>query len=219
RALSTPGDPTAHAVIALLAARDLVEAAVAAGRLEDVEPAVARLERWAARDPRSWTLVVAHRSRALISPGEEAERHYQAALAVEGQGELPWERARTELAYGEWLRRQRRRVDARIHLRGALETFGLLGATVWAERARAELRASGETAQRRDPSTPQQLTAQERQVARLASQGLTNQQIADRLVVSRHTVGYHLHKVYAKLGITSRAELGQLDLDDDDPSR
>jgi ATP/maltotriose-dependent transcriptional regulator MalT len=219
RALSTPGDPTAHAVIALLAARDLVEAAVAAGRLEDVEPAVARLERWAARDPRSWTLVVAHRSRALISPGEEAERHYQAALAVEGQGELPWERARTELAYGEWLRRQRRRVDARIHLRGALETFGRLGATVWAERARTELRATGETAQRRDPSTPQLLTAQERQVARLASQGLTNQQIADRLVVSRHTVGYHLHKVYAKLGITSRAELGQLDLDDDDPSR
>jgi DNA-binding CsgD family transcriptional regulator len=126
-------------------------------------------------------------------------------------GELVWELARTELLYGEWLRRARRRADARGHLRAALEAFERLGAVPWAERTRVELRASGETARRRDPSTLSQLTPQERQVARLANQGLTNQQIADRLFLSRHTVGYHLHKIYTKLGITSRADLRRLD--------
>jgi DNA-binding CsgD family transcriptional regulator len=103
------------------------------------------------------------------------------------------------------------------HLRAALEVFERLGATPWADRTRAELRASGETARTRDPSTRTQLTGQERQVARLAGQGLTNRQIAARLFLSPHTVGYHLHKVYAKLGISARAALRQLDLDDDDP--
>jgi len=136
---------------------------------------------------------------------------------VDGAGELAWELARTELLYGEWLRRVRRRADARGHLRAALEAFERLGAAPWAERARAELRTSGEAAaRRRDPATLSQLTPQERQVARLAGQGLSNREIAERLFVSRHTVGYHLHKVYAQLGIASRAELGQLDLDDDD---
>jgi DNA-binding CsgD family transcriptional regulator len=134
-----------------------------------------------------------------------------------GLGALPFELARTELVYGEWLRRARRRADARSHLRAALEAFERLGAAPWAARARAELRASGETAPTRDPSSLTQLTPQERQVARLAAQGLANQRIAERLFVSRHTVGYHLHKVYAELNITSRAELGQLDLDDDGP--
>lgn len=92
--------------------------------------------------------------------------------------------------------------------------FERLGATPWADRARSELRASGQTARRRDPSTRQQLTPQERQVARLASQGLSNQQIADQLFVSRHTVGYHLHKVYTKLDVTSRAELRDVNLED-----
>jgi DNA-binding CsgD family transcriptional regulator len=217
RALADPQHPTAHAAIALLATRDLVEAATRANQLEGMGAFVARLERWAILDQRAWTLVVARRCRALISHGSAAERHYQAALATDGLGELPGELARTELAYGEWLRRARRRADARPHLRAALEGFERLGAVLWVERASSELRASGETARSRDPSTQQQLTPQERQVARLAGQGLTNQQIAERLFISRHTVGYHLHKVYAKLNITSRAELGQLDLDDDDP--
>jgi DNA-binding CsgD family transcriptional regulator len=211
--LSTPQHPTAHAAIALLATGTLVEAAARAGRLEEMQPRVARLERWAQRDPRTWTQVIARRCRALISDGQEAERQFQAALAVEGLGELPFELARTELAYGEWLRRARRRADARPHLRAALEAFERLDATPWADQARTELRATGETARTRDPSTSTQLTAQERQVSRLAGQGLSNREIAERLFVSRHTVGYHLHKVYAKLGITSRAELGQLDED------
>jgi DNA-binding CsgD family transcriptional regulator len=215
RALSTPGHPAAHAILALLATGTLVESAAHAGRLEGIEPFVARFERWAQWDRRAWTQVVAHYCRALITQGEEAERHYQAALAVEGLGELPLELARTELVYGEWLRRQRRKVDARVHLRAALAVFERLGASPWAERTRSELQASGQTARRRDPSTREQLTPQELQVARLASQGLTNQQIAEQLFISRHTVGYHLHKLYAKLGIASRAELWRLDLGDD----
>jgi DNA-binding CsgD family transcriptional regulator len=213
-ALATPGHPTAHAAMALLATRELVEAAARANRLEGMEPFVARYERWARWDQRTWTQVVALRCRALITQGPEAERHFQAALAVEGVGERPVELARTELAYGEWLRRARRRSDARAHLRTAVELFERLGAVPWAERARAELQASGEITRNRDPSTRTQLTPQERQIARLAAQGLTNQQIADRLFLSRHTVAYHLHKVYGKLGIASRAELRQLDLDD-----
>ena len=213
--LSTPQHPTAHAAIALLATGTLVEAAARAGRLEGMQPRVARLERWAQRDPRTWTQVIARRCRALISDGQEAERQFQAALAVEGLGALPFELARTKLAYGEWLRRARRRADARPHLRAALELFERLDATPWADQARTELRATGETARRRDPSTLQDLTPQERQIAGLAGQGLSNQQIADRLFLSTHTVGYHLHKVYAKLGIASRGALGQLDLDDD----
>jgi ATP/maltotriose-dependent transcriptional regulator MalT len=218
REVATPGQPTSHAAIALLATRDLVEAAARVGALEGMEPYVARLERWAEWDQQTWTAVVAHRCRALISQDEQTERHFQAALAVDGLAEMPFEMARTELLYGEWLRRVRRRAEARAHLRAALGVFERVGATPWADRARSELRASGETARKRDPSTQQQLTSQERQIARLAIQGLTNQQIAGQLFLSTHTVGYHLHKVYAKLGITSRAELDRLHLDDD-PSR
>jgi tetratricopeptide (TPR) repeat protein len=132
RALSTPGHPAAHAILALLATGTLVESAAHSGRLEGIEPFVARFERWAQCDRRTWTQVVAHYYRALITQGEEAERHYQAGLAVEGLGELPLELARTELLYGEWLRRQRRKVDARVHLRAALAVFERLGASPWA---------------------------------------------------------------------------------------
>jgi DNA-binding CsgD family transcriptional regulator len=211
-----PPHPTSHAPIALLATGDLVEAAAHADRLDGMEPVVASFERWAQWDQRVWFSVVACRCRALITHGADAEGHFQAALAVDGIAGQPFELARTELVYGEWLRRGRRRAEARPRLRTALEVFERLGATPWAERARAELRVSGETARKRDPSTEQQLTPQERQVALLATQGLSNLQIADQLFVSRHTVGYHLHKVYAKLGITSRAEMAQLDLDNDD---
>jgi DNA-binding CsgD family transcriptional regulator/tetratricopeptide (TPR) repeat protein len=214
QALATPGHPTAHAAIALLATGTLVEAAARANQLGGLESDVARFERWARVDRRTWTQLVAHRCRALITQGPAAEQHYRAALAVGGAGELVWECARTELLYGEWLRRARRRADARTHLRAALEEFERLGAAPWADRARSELRASGQTARKRDSSTQQQLTPQERQVARLASQGLSNQQIADQLFVSRHTVGYHLHKVYTKLGVTSRAELRDVNLED-----
>jgi DNA-binding CsgD family transcriptional regulator len=218
RALSFPQHPTAHAAIALLATGTLVEAAAGADALEQMEPVVARFEHWAERDRRTWTLVVARRCRALLSNGEDAERHFEAALATDGIAQLPFELARTELLYGESLRRARRRADARTHLRSALDLFKQLGATPWVERAALELRASGETARRRNPGTLHQLTPQELQIAGFAGQGLTNREIATRLFLSPHTVSYHLHKIYTKLGIASRADLRQLSLGDGSPA-
>jgi DNA-binding NarL/FixJ family response regulator len=116
------------------------------------------------------------------------------------------------LACGEFLRRGRRRVDARTYLRAALEVFEDVGAEPWAERARQELRASGETARKRDVSTLENLTPQELQSARLVAQGLSNRDVAERLFVSPRTVEYHLSNVYSKLGVRSRGELMQLSL-------
>jgi DNA-binding CsgD family transcriptional regulator len=215
-ALATPHDPTAYAPIALLTTGDLVEAAARAGRLEGMEPFLARFERWAAWDKRTWASATAARCRALLTPGEAAGRYYQTALTVDGVALRPFELARTELLYGEWLRRARRRADARPHLRAALEAFHRLGAIPWTERARVELRASGETARKRDPSTLKQLTPQELRIARLAAEGLTNREIAAGLFLSPHTISYHLHKIYAKLEVASRVDLRHLDLDDGD---
>jgi DNA-binding NarL/FixJ family response regulator len=112
-----------------------------------------------------------------------------------------------KLLYGEWLRRERRRTEARPHLRLAQEQFEALGAGPWARRAEAELRASGETARKRDPSTLDQLTPRERTIAELAASGLTNPEIGAQLFLSPRTVEYHLGKVFSKLGIASRSEL------------
>ena len=121
-------------------------------------------------------------------------------------------RRRTELLYGEWLRRQRRRVDARRHLRTALELFGRMGVSPWEARAQAELRASGETARKRSPTTRDELTAQELQISRLVASGMTNPEVAAQLFLSPRTVDYHLRKVFTKLEIASRADLARLDL-------
>jgi DNA-binding CsgD family transcriptional regulator len=123
-------------------------------------------------------------------------------------GTLPqFQLARTELLYGEWLRRARRRIDARVHLRAAAERFRGLGATLWAQRAETELRASGETARKREQSTADQLTPQEVQITGLVAEGLTNREIGAQLFISSRTVEYHLRKVFTKLGIASRSEL------------
>ena len=136
-----------------------------------------------------------------------AERHFKEALRLHGESARPFDRARTELAFGEFLRRDGRRKEARLHLRAALDTFERLGAAAWAERARDELRASGETARERDPSTADQLTPQERQIMRFVAEGSTNKQVAAQLFLSPRTVDYHLRNVFLKLGISSRAEL------------
>jgi DNA-binding CsgD family transcriptional regulator len=124
----------------------------------------------------------------------------------------PFERARTALAFGEWLRRARRRVEARGHLRAALDGFETLGAAPWADRARVELRASGQTARKRDPSTLDELTAQEIQIAYLVAQGLANREVAAQLFLSPRTIDFHLRDIFRKLGIASRTELGRMDL-------
>jgi DNA-binding CsgD family transcriptional regulator len=197
-----------------LAAADLAEAAVRAGQPEPVADALAELERWTRHAGRPWARLASHRCRALTSGNGDAERHFQAALEEDRRARRPFERARTELLYGEWLRRERRRYEARTHLRSALGLFQQLGAAPWMERARLELLATGETARKRNLDAFFQLTPQELQIARLAGQGLTNREIAAQLYLSGHTVSYHLHKIFRKLGITSRVSLRTLDLEE-----
>jgi DNA-binding CsgD family transcriptional regulator len=141
-------------------------------------------------------------------PPEEAFRD-AAALATSLP---PFQQARGELLYGEWLRRERQREDARRHLRAALELFRQLGAAPWEERAAAELRATGETTRKRDPATLDQLTSQELQIAGLVAEGLTNREIAGQLFLSPRTIDYHLRKVFSKLAITSRTALARHEL-------
>ena len=154
------------------------------------------------------------RCQGLIGPEEEAAGRFEEALALQQGQARPFDLARTELAYGEALRRARRRGEARAHLRGALEIFQRLEAAPWAERAGAELRATGETARRRDPSTLSQLTPQELQIVQLVGEGGTNREIGAQLFLSRRTIDYHLRNVFVKLGVSSRAELIRLALAD-----
>jgi len=142
---------------------------------------------------------------------DDGSPHFERALELHGDSR-PFERARTELCYGEALRRARRRVDARGPLREALDLFEGMSAEPWAARAERELRATGETSRRRDPSTADQLTPQEFAICRLVAEGLTNREIGARLFLSARTVEYHLYKVFPKLGIASRVELARLEL-------
>ena len=147
------------------------------------------------------------RSRALLSDGQDAERLYREAIERLARTRIRAELARAHLLYGEWLRREKRRLDAREQLRTAHEMFTAMGMEAFAQRAARELEATGETARKRSVESPDQLTAREAQIARLARDGLSNPEIGARLFISPRTVEYHLHKVYGKLDITSRNEL------------
>ena len=147
------------------------------------------------------------RSRALVSEGESAERLYLEAIERLGRTRLRPELARAHLLYGEWLRRENRRVDAREQLRTAQEMLVAIGMEAFAERARRELEATGGTVRKRSVETRDDLTAQERQIARLARDGLSNPEIGARLFLSPRTVEWHLRKVFTKLEIHSRHEL------------
>ncbi|MBB3082220.1 AAA family ATPase [Geodermatophilus sabuli] len=196
-----------------LAAPDRIEAAVRAGRDGAAREWVAELASFAEGTGAAWAAALAAHGRAVLADGEEAEEHFRAALSAhEHSPRLP-ARARTQLAYGRFLRRNRRRVDARPQLRAALGTFEELGAAPWAELARQELRASGETARRRDAVETPALTPQELQVAALVRQGLSNRDAAARLFLSPRTVDFHLRNVFAKLGVASRTELAALPMD------
>jgi DNA-binding CsgD family transcriptional regulator len=202
-----------HPAVRLWAAADLVEAAVRAGRPDLAGPVAEQFGAWAQRIELPWAAAVAGRCRALLDPGPDALDGFAAALDLHADGNRPLERARTELAYGEALRRARQRTASRTHLRAAMATFTQHGATPWAERARAELRATGETVHRPGPLHRDRLTAQELQISRLVAAGASNPEIAAQLFLSRRTVEYHLRKVFTKLGVTSRTELAGHDLD------
>ncbi|MBY3552354.1 helix-turn-helix transcriptional regulator [Modestobacter lapidis] len=201
-----------HPTICRSAALDRLEAAQRAGRTDLVQQWVEELTAFAAQVGAASPAAIAEHGRALLAHGDVAERHFQDALRLHAAAGRPFGRARTELAYGEFLRRGRRRIDARSHLRAALQVFTELRAEPWAERARQELRASGETARKRNVSTIGNLTPQERQTVLLVRSGLGNRDIAARLFLSPRTVEYHLSNAYQKLGIRSRGQLAQLPL-------
>jgi DNA-binding CsgD family transcriptional regulator len=191
---------------------DLVEAAARAGDSDHAHQALARYEAWLNLTGQPWAHAVAHRCRALVSDDTHAERHYRAAAGGDYQGR-PFEEARTRLLYGEWLRRHRRRGEARAQLAVAHETFEDLGAAGWARRAASELAAAGAAPAgrpARKAGALSLLTPQELQVVQLAAGGLSNRDIAAQMFLSPRTVGYHLYKAYPKLGIASRAELARL---------
>jgi DNA-binding CsgD family transcriptional regulator len=207
-----------HPYFVLNSSADLVEACVRTGRREDARPAYELLDGFARPEATVWALALSARCRALLADGDDdADVAFTEALELHSRNTRSFDRARTELLFGEHLRRRRRRVEAREHLRAALEAFDALGAVAWAERARTELRASGESARKRDPSTVTELTPQELQVARFVAEGLSNKEVAAQLFLSPRTIDAHLRNVFAKLGITSRTQLAHLTLGLDEP--
>jgi DNA-binding CsgD family transcriptional regulator len=188
---------------------ELVEAAARTGNTGLAADALDQLSEWTQAGRTDWGLGVETRSRALLSDGEAADRLYREAIDRLGQTGMRPELARAHLLYGEWLRRQRRRSDARAQLRTARQMLDAIGMEAFAERARRELLAAGGTARRRSVTARVELTAQEAQIARLAADGLSNSEIGARLFLSPRTVQYHLGKVFTKLDITSRNQLSR----------
>jgi DNA-binding CsgD family transcriptional regulator len=202
---AAPARPGRNPMIPPMVIPDAAETAIRAGRPQEASQRLDIIRGWVAAAPTPARQALLARSEALLGERDPDEAFSEAITL--GSALSPLQRARTELLYGEWLRRQRRRTDARVHLRAALQAFRRLGAIPWAERAEAELRATGETARKRDVSTAGQLTPQELQIAGLVTDGLTNREIAAQLYLSPRTVDYHLRKVFTKLGIASRTDL------------
>jgi DNA-binding CsgD family transcriptional regulator len=186
---------------------ELIEAAARVGELDAAGEAATRFAQIATAAGTDWALGVDARSRAIVSTGARAEELYREALGLLDRSQMRVDLARTHLLYGEWLRRANRRVDARAQLRAAHDQFTLIGMEAFAERARTELLATGERVRKRTLQTRDDLTSQERQIAQLARDGLTNPEIGARLFLSPRTVEWHLRKVFTKLGIHSRSEL------------
>jgi DNA-binding CsgD family transcriptional regulator len=199
-------------VLARMSAAERIEAAVRAGDVAAARGWTDELARFADATSRPWALATVAFGRALTADQAGADALFRESLAHHVGAGRPLDAARARLAYGEWLRRGQRRVDARQHLREAVETFHDLRAESLAARANQELRASGETARKRDPSTLVKLTPTELQIARLVSAGLSNKDVAAQCWISPRTVAFHLRNVFAKAGVTSRGELARLDL-------
>ena len=186
---------------------ELIEAAVRTGREELAREAMERLSAMTAIEGSDWAKGLEARSRALLSESHDAERCYTEAVERFGRTPLRPELARAHLVYGEWLRREHRRLDARRQLRAAYHLFAVIGADAFAERARRELLATGEKVRKREVDTHSELTPQEEHIIRLAREGRTNPEIGAELFISARTVEWHLRKVFTKLGITSRRDL------------
>ncbi|WP_262403708.1 helix-turn-helix domain-containing protein [Actinomadura sp. CNU-125] len=201
-------EPMRHHICATRATPDLVESAVRVGAPQRAAEPLERFERWAGSVRRPWADALVLRCRALLAADDRAEALYAEALRLHDRDDRALEHARTALLYGEWLRRARRKAEARGRLRDALDVFDRLGMRPWAERARGELTATGvrDRGARADGAAAA-LTPQELQIVRLAARGLSNRDIAARLFLSHRTVGYHLYKAYPKVGVASRGEL------------
>ncbi|MFE3189398.1 helix-turn-helix transcriptional regulator [Nocardia sp. NPDC059240] len=209
-----PGHEAHHPTLAALAAPDAIEAAVRLGKVEEAAAATTVLAAWADRTGATWAVAATTLAEALATDGERAELLFRDALAVPEAATRPFQQARTQLLYGEWLRRNRRRTDARAQLGSALRVFEQLRAAPWAARARQESALAGEPATNISTGSAHSLlTPQELRVTRLAAKGLTNRDIAAQLFISPRTVGHHLSHVFPKLGISSRDELAALDLE------
>jgi DNA-binding CsgD family transcriptional regulator len=203
-------DPSAaafHPFVRGWALADLADATVRGdGDLNAVRGYLAEWEQVAAATRAPHLQVQVAYAAAILATDAVAERHFRVAIAS-AQADWPFYAARAQLAYGTWLRRHRRMTQSRAPLREAAETFEALGLLRYAERARRELRASGETVRRRDPGAWAQLSPQELQIAQLAAEGLSNREIGEQLYLSHRTVESHLYRVFPKLGVTSRAQL------------
>jgi DNA-binding CsgD family transcriptional regulator len=196
-------------VISPWALYELVEAAARSDQRERARVAADQLSQLAVASASNWALGAAARSRALVSGGRAAEEEYREAIELLGRTRMATHLARARLVYGEWLRREKRRIDARDQLRSAFDALTSMGAEAFAERARRELLATGETVRKRSDDTRVDLTPQEEEIAQLACDGRTNSEIGAQLFIGRRTVEWHLSKVFAKLDIGSRLELDQ----------
>ena len=205
--LFDPADPAYHPVMRTWVIGDLAEAAVGIDRRDHGLKRLAEVEGAVGDHPETWIALELRYARAILAtdPAIAAAR-FEEALSAD-LARWPFQRARLLLAYGRWLRRERRVADSRPQLRAAREIFDILGCAAWGDQARRELRASGESSRRRDPSLRDQLTAQELQIAQLAADGLSNREVGQKLYVSPRTVSTHLYRIYPKLQISARSEL------------
>jgi DNA-binding CsgD family transcriptional regulator len=204
--LFDPGDPAHHPVIASWLIADLADAARHIDRLDEARARVAELETTVGGRPGTWIELGLQHAHALLAEQAQSGKRFEEALSSD-LTRWPFQRARLELAYGQWLRRNRRVAEARAVLRAARDTFDALGCAPWSDQARRELRASGERSRHRVVEARDQLTGQELQIAQLAAKGLSNREIGQRLYLSHRTISTHLYRVFPKLGISSRAEL------------
>ncbi|MBF6468347.1 AAA family ATPase [Nocardia beijingensis] len=208
RRMHDPRDPSHSPALRAYFLAELADAAIRAGQPDALRELLRGLEQAAAATPSPALHIGWRYAHALLST-DAAETHFTGALAADLTA-WPAERGRLHLSYGEWLRRRRRVVESRTHLRTAREIFDAIGFTAWSERARLELRSAGESSPNRDPDARDRLTPHELSIARLAAQGLTNREIGQRLYLSHRTVSTHLHRIFPKLGVSSRTDLAAL---------